>query len=61
MAIQVTEQQVIALDNLTARFDEPPTAIEAELFTGSADECATLIVVFPFLTIGIETDGYAHS
>lgn len=57
---QITEEQNTSLQRLLDRYDEVPEEI-AVCAPWYDDPVGTLMVKFPFIVIGIEPDGYAHS
>ena len=56
----ITSEQEAALDRLVKRYSELPLEIGQDS-PWYDDPVGTLYVQFPFIFIGIEPDGYAHS
>ena len=54
--IAITKQQAEAIARVIRLHDKAPDMIATGFCEGT-----TIILVFPFITIGIEPDGYAHS
>lgn len=58
--IRATDEQIASLNRLCTRYGQTPTDIWLEV-NYRERKPDTLFCRFPFILIGIEPDGYAHS
>lgn len=64
--VYATAEQIQALNNVCNRYKQKPTQVRLEVVSengvrGLVMKAVTLFASFPFILIGIEPDGYAHS